>query len=135
MRELDKIRAKAGDCEPGDAVATSAGKLPAKWVLHAVGPIYAGGANGEAATLASCYRRCLDLAGELGARSLSLPAISTGAYGYPLDDAARIAVETVAAVMSDRSTPVRRVAFVLFGEETFEAFATAARRALPKTLS
>ena len=130
MRELDAIRKRIGTCAPGDAVATSAGNLPARWVLHAVGPIYKDGKHGEPEALASCFRRCTELASELGARSLTLPAISTGVYGYPLDAAANVAVGTVVEVLRTTETRLRRVTFVLFGEASFEAFQQASGRLL-----
>ena len=102
-----------GGCDTGDAKATSGYRLPARWVIHTVGPVWRGGGEGEAERLASCYRRCLEIADEIGARSVAFPAISTGAYGYPLREAARIAVDTV------RSTPtdVERVLLVAFDDE------------------
>src|SRR5580692_185917 len=93
MRELDEIRAKTGGCSTGSAVATSAGSLPARFVFHAVGPIYRDGRHGEPEQLASCYRTCLDLAERHGVHTISFPAISTGVYGYPLEDAAGIALD------------------------------------------
>lgn len=127
MRELDSIRAEIGRCATGDAVATGAGNLPARYVLHAVGPVYRDGARGEARQLESCYRRCLQLATERDARSLTLPAISTGVYGYPLDAAAGIAVRTVAGFLHSEETVLERVTFVLFGAAAFAAFERAAR--------
>ncbi|MFN8035119.1 MAG: O-acetyl-ADP-ribose deacetylase [Acidimicrobiia bacterium] len=105
-------------CPTGSAVATTAGALPARWVIHAVGPVWQGGAAGEPELLASCYRSCLRVADELGARSVAFPAISTGIYGYPLLPATRIAVETV------RSTPtaVTSVRFVCFDPATEAAY-------------
>ncbi len=131
MRELDAIRTRIGHCPPGEAVATGAGNLPARWVLHAVGPVYRDGNRGEAATLESCYRRCLELATERRARSLTLPAISTGVYGYPLDAAARVAVREVVRFLRVSETPLASVAFVLFGNAAFSVFAGAAHDALP----
>src|ERR1700675_4827449 len=96
MRELDEVRGSIGHCPTGSAVATSAGSLPAQFVFHAVGPIYHDGNQGEPRQLEACYRKCLELAEERGARSVSFPAISTGAYGYPAEEAARIAMHTVA---------------------------------------
>jgi O-acetyl-ADP-ribose deacetylase (regulator of RNase III) len=90
-----------GGCPTGDAKATPGFRLPAKWVIHAVGPRWRGGGQGEERLLASCYRRSLELADELGARSIAFPAISTGIYGFPSAPAARIAVDTL------RSTPCR----------------------------
>lgn len=131
MRELDAIRTRSGRCPPGEAVATGAGSLPARWVLHAVGPVYRDGTRGEAATLKSCYRRCLELATQHQARSLTLPAISTGVYGYPVDAAARIAVQEVVRFLGVGETPLNRVTFVLFGETAFSAFVRAAHVVLP----
>src|SRR5512141_1066692 len=90
MRELDAIRARTGGCPTGSAVATGAGNLPAKYVFHAVGPIYRDGKHGEPELLASCYRTCLALAEERNVASISFPSISTGVYGYPLREAAPI---------------------------------------------
>ena len=84
-----------GGCATGDAKATSGFGLPARWVIHTVGPVWRGGADGEAEFLASCYRRSLELAVELGAVSIAFPAISTGVYGYPVAEAARVAVATI----------------------------------------
>ncbi len=126
QRELDSIRSRIGRCPPGEAVVTGAGELPARWVLHAVGPVYRDGRSGEAATLASCYEACLRLAGDLGARSLTLPAISTGVYGYPIEQAAEIAVGTVGRGLADSEKLPERVCFVLFGDVACEAFRRAA---------
>ncbi|MET7285432.1 O-acetyl-ADP-ribose deacetylase [Streptomyces sp. NPDC005573] len=102
----------------GQAVATTAGDLDARWVIHTVGPVYQA-SGGDPELLASCYRESLRVADELGARTVAFPAVSTGVYRWPMDDAARIAVETV------RSTPtaVEEVRFVLFDEPAYEAFA------------
>lgn len=116
MRELDQIRARIGRCEPGHAVVTSAGKLPATFVFHTVGPIYRNGKHGEAETLASCYRSCLQLAAERDIRTISFPSISTGVYGYPIDEAAEIAVRTVAAWLHDHTGPVHVVKLIQFSD-------------------
>lgn len=131
MRQLDLIRARRGSCPPGDAVVTGAGNLPAEWVLHAVGPRYIDGRSGEATTLRACYRRCLELADELRAETVSLPAISTGVYGYPLEEAAEIAVRETTGILASGATRVRHVTFVLFGSRAFTAFARAALACLP----
>jgi O-acetyl-ADP-ribose deacetylase len=123
--ELDRIRAKIGMCQPGSAVATTAGSLPADYVFHAVGPIYRDGKHGEPETLASCYSTCLRLADELQVERITFPAISTGVYGYPLDEAARVALEAVMRHLSTRDTTVRTATFVLFGREAYDAFAAA----------
>lgn len=104
----------------GRAVATTAGRLPARHVIHTVGPVWSPG-DDRSELLASCYRESLRVADELGARTVAFPAISTGIYGWPMDDGARIAIETVRA--SD--TSVEEVRFVLFGTEAYETFAAA----------
>jgi O-acetyl-ADP-ribose deacetylase (regulator of RNase III) len=98
-------------------VATTAGRLPARWVIHTVGPVYAKSQD-RSALLASCYRESLRVADELGAISVAFPAISAGIYRYPLADAARIAVETVRAAVTD----VAEVRFVLYSQPAFAAF-------------
>ena len=108
-----------GGCATGDAKATGAGRLAARYVIHTVGPVWRGGAHGEAELLASCYRRSLELAGTLGCRTVAFPAISAGIYGYPVREAAAIAVETARETMAPRIDLVR---FVLFNDETFDAF-------------
>jgi O-acetyl-ADP-ribose deacetylase (regulator of RNase III) len=114
MRELDVIRAQSGGCPTGSAVATTAGSLPAKYVFHAVGPVWHGGARNEPELLATCYRTCLALARERAVRTISFPAISTGIYGYPQKEAAAIAIREVKAHLEDPSTSVEKVIFVLF---------------------
>lgn len=108
----------------GTAVETGGHRLPAKWVLHAVGPIWRGGTAGEAEQLAGAYRSCLRLCDELGARSVAFPAISMGIYGYPGDEGARIAIRTVAEHLRTE-TPLELVRFVLFSEETHALFEAA----------
>ncbi|PZH11323.1 O-acetyl-ADP-ribose deacetylase [Streptomyces sp. NTH33] len=105
----------------GQAVATTAGELDALWVIHTVGPVY-GLSGGDPSLLASCYRESLRVADELGARTIAFPAISTGAYGWPLEDAARVAVEAVRGA----DTAVEEVRFVLFDDRAYEAFAAQA---------
>jgi len=117
-RELHEACAALGGCPTGDAKPTPGFRLPARWVIHAVGPRYRGGTHGEAELLASAYRRCLEVADELGARSLAFPAISTGIYGYPRDEAARIAVSTIRSA----TTAVELVRLVAFDRETLMAY-------------
>lgn len=107
-----------GGCPTGQAVVTPGFRLPARWVIHTVGPVWRGGDHEEAGLLTSCYRESLARADEVGARSVAFPAISTGVYGYPIEPAAALAVETV------RSTPtaVVEVRFVCFNEQTAEAY-------------
>lgn len=123
MRELDAIRPVTGGCPTGQAVATGAGRLPAKYVFHAVGPVYRDGRHGEPELLASCYRQCLAMAEERGVRTISFPAISTGVYGYPLEPAAAIAIGAVQAHLETAGGKVREVTFVLFGQRAFQAYA------------
>ena len=102
----------------GEAVATTAGRLPARWVVHTVGPVWSASED-RSQLLASCHREALRVAGELGARTVAFPAISTGVYRWPLEDAARIATETVRAT----PTSVEVVRFVLFDDRAYEVFA------------
>jgi O-acetyl-ADP-ribose deacetylase (regulator of RNase III) len=126
MRDLDQIRGASGECPTGSAVVTTAGSLPAKFVFHAVGPVYADGQHGEPAQLAGCYRKCLELADEHDVRIISFPAISTGAYGYPAEEAAQIAIDTVAEHLRKVSSGVRDVLFVLFDQGFYELHARVA---------
>jgi O-acetyl-ADP-ribose deacetylase (regulator of RNase III) len=113
-----------GGCATGDAKATTAGRLPARHVVHTVGPVWRGGERGEPALLTSCHRRSLEVAGELSCRTVAFPAISTGVYGYPLELAAPIAIEAVRSSL--RATPgIELDRFVLFGESARDAFASA----------
>ncbi|MCU1354617.1 MAG: hypothetical protein JWM89_35 [Acidimicrobiales bacterium] len=109
---LEECRRLDG-CETGDARSTSGFHLPARWVIHTVGPVWHGGDRGEAELLASCYRRSLAVADGLGARSVAFPAISTGVYGYPKDAAARIAVDTIRSV----PTEVEHIVLCAFSDE------------------
>ncbi len=129
-RECAEIRAGQGGCPTGSAVITRAGKLPARYVIHAVGPIWQGGGYGEAGLLASAYRSSLALAAEHGVRTIAFPSISTGVYGYPVAAAARTALETVVDVLT--RTRFDEVRFVLFSPADFEAYADALRRVLPE---
>jgi len=108
-----------GGCAPGDAKATPGFHLPARWVIHTVGPVYRGGRSGEPELLASCYRRSLEVAAELGATSVAFPAISTGIYGYPADEAAEIAVRQVTA---ERGGSVERIVLVAFDAGTLARY-------------
>ncbi|HZI43829.1 MAG TPA: O-acetyl-ADP-ribose deacetylase [Ilumatobacter sp.] len=108
-------------CATGDAKATPGFRLPARWVIHTVGPVWRGGDSGEAELLASCYRASLARADELGARTLAFPAISTGIYGYPVAQAAKVAVDTL------RTTPtsVTDVRLMCFNDQSFDAYRSA----------
>jgi O-acetyl-ADP-ribose deacetylase len=127
MRELDAIRAREGGCSTGSSVVTIAGNLPAKYVFHAVGPVYRDGQHGEPELLASCYRKCLELAEEREVATISFPAISTGVYGYPLEEAAAIALREVTAHLNREQVHVRHAIFVLFGRAAYKAYAQALR--------
>lgn len=100
--------ARLGGCATGDAKATGAGRLPARYVVHAVGPVWSGGGAGEAELLASAHRRSLEVAAELGCRTIAFPALSTGIYGYPVEEAAPVAVRAVRQ-LADRFDEVRLV--------------------------
>ncbi len=113
-----------GGCDTGDAKATTAGELPARWVIHTVGPVWHGGDQGEDELLASAHRRSLEVAAELGARTVAFPAISTGVYRFPVERAARIALRTTAESL-DAHPKVERVTFVLFSAEHRGAFGRA----------
>jgi O-acetyl-ADP-ribose deacetylase (regulator of RNase III) len=119
LEECRKIRAQEWPegLPTGKAVATTGGALPARWVIHTVGPVYAKHED-RSGQLASCHAGSLGVADDLGAATVAFPAISTGVYGYPLDEAAAVAIEAVRTA----DTAVREVRFVLFGREAYEAF-------------
>jgi O-acetyl-ADP-ribose deacetylase (regulator of RNase III) len=114
-----------GGCKTGDAKITPGFRLPAKYVIHTVGPVWRGGTNGEPELLASCYRRSIELAIENGVRTIAFPAISCGIYGYPIDAAADIAIGETKRVLGE-SDDIDRVLFVAFGDDV--------RRALERSL-
>lgn len=118
--ELLEACRKLNGCATGDAKATPGFRLPAKWVFHAVGPVWHGGGQGEDALLAGCYRRCLELAREHAVQSIAFPAISTGVYHFPAERAARIALATVREHLD--GSLVGRVEFVCFGADTFAIY-------------
>lgn len=122
--------ARIGGCPTGSAAATGAGKLPAKFVFHAVGPVYHGREK-DVEQLASCHLKCLDLALEKGCRSIAFPAISTGAYGYPVAEASVIAVGTVHGWVIKHRDALERVIFVLFDAETLKAYQSAHQKRKP----
>ena len=111
-----------GGCDIGDAKATGAGRLAAHYVIHTVGPVWRGGTYGEPELLAACHRRSLELARELGCRTIAFPAISTGIYGYPVTEAAATAIRAVREAIEP---PVESVRFVLFSDAALDAFRAA----------
>jgi len=115
---LDECRALGG-CPTGEAKITKGYKLPAKWVIHTVGPVWRDGLHGENELLASCYRNSLALAEQRGARSIAFPSISTGAYGFPMDKAARIAVTEIRNFL-ERNRSIGKVLLVCFGKSALE---------------
>jgi O-acetyl-ADP-ribose deacetylase (regulator of RNase III) len=124
MRELDQIRATARGCPTGSAVVTSAGLLPARFVFHAVGPVYRDGKRGEPGLLASCYRTCFLLAEQHSVNTMSFPSISTGAYGFPIREAAGIAIEEIRRQLEQESGVTREVILVLFSEADYRVYAS-----------
>jgi O-acetyl-ADP-ribose deacetylase (regulator of RNase III) len=124
---LEECRALGG-CDTGDAKITGAGNLPARHVIHAVGPVWHGGGEGEPALLASCYRRAIALAEEHGCARVALPAISAGVYGYPLDQAAAVAIVATSSALKQHPG-VEEARFWLFGERAYAAFTRALQAA------
>ena len=118
INECKKIAGLQGGCKTGEAVITTAGNLPAKFVIHTVGPVWKGGENHEAQKLEDCYRNSLQLAKDNNCRTVSFPGISTGIYGFPKNEAARIAVNTVYEFISGQDK-IDKVIFVCFGDEYF----------------
>lgn len=113
--------AALGGCKTGDAKITKGYNLPAKFVIHAVGPVWHGGKKGEPQLLAGCYRRALELAHELGLKSIAFPCISTGIYRYPIEDAAQIAIQTVQETLARLNADLD-VAFCCFSKQDFEVY-------------
>jgi len=120
--ELHAACALLKGCPTGDAKATPGFKLAAEWIVHTVGPRWRGGGHGEADLLASCYRRSLVVASELGARSIAFPAISTGIYGYPAAGAAEVAVTTIRSMADSVPLGVQEVRLVAFDQRTFDRY-------------
>ncbi|MHB8692392.1 MAG: O-acetyl-ADP-ribose deacetylase [Solirubrobacteraceae bacterium] len=118
---LDECRLLGG-CETGDARITGAGRLPARCVIHCVGPVWRGGSSGEPALLASCYRRAVALAGAHGCARVAFPAISTGVYGYPLSAAASVALSAVSSALAASDGVVSEARFWLFEQRAFDVF-------------
>ncbi len=127
LEECKQIVARQGRLPTGKAVITTGGNLAAKHVIHTVGPVWHGGGRGEAELLESAYRESLKLAAGNSLASVSFPSISTGAYGYPVEQAAGVALTTVIAFLREKMTSVKEVVFVLFDSRTYEAYVAALR--------
>ncbi len=132
LEECKKIVARQGRLPTGKAVITAGGDLKAKHVIHTVGPIWHGGSRGEADLLASAYRESLTLAVTSGLKTISFPSISTGAYGYPVDSAAEVALQTVVKFLEKKS-PLQEVVFVLFDNRTCEVYIEELERLLSRS--
>jgi len=125
LEECKKIVAQQGRLPTGKAVITTGGNLKSQYVIHTVGPIWHGGSRNEAELLGSAYYECLKLATENKLASISFPSISTGAYGYPVDEAAEIAVSTVVSFLKEQATSLKDVVFVLFDSRTYQNYHSA----------
>jgi O-acetyl-ADP-ribose deacetylase (regulator of RNase III) len=125
LEKCKQIVAKQGHLPTGKAVITTGGNLKAKYVVHTVGPIWQGGNKGEATLLESAYRESLKLAAEHNLTSVSFPSISTGAYGYPVAEAAKVAIKAVVSFLREQVTSLKEVVFVLFDSRTYEAYSSA----------
>ena len=132
LEECRKIRDKIGRLPAGKAVITTGGRLKAKYVIHTVGPVWHGGTSAEAELLASAYRESLKLATDKGLKSISFPAISTGAYGYPLEPAAMIALET-ATNFAEQNSSLQEVVFVLYDAYSYKVYVDILRELIRKT--
>ena len=127
LQECQRIVAKIGRLPAGKAVMTTGGRLPSKYVIHTVGPVWSGGNRNEAKTLASAYRESIRVADENSVTTLAFPSISTGAYRYPVNEAARVAIQTVAQALQKTSF-VKEVRFALFDSSTLDVYVAAARQ-------
>lgn len=132
LEECKQIVSRQGRLPAGKAVITTGGNLKAKFVVHTVGPIWSGGNRGEPQILASAYRESLELAARNNLRSISFPSISTGAYGYPVAEAARVAIDAVASFLKEKTASINEVVFVLFDSATLSAYAAALSEAARK---
>jgi len=133
--QCKQIVARQGRLPTGKAVVTTGGNLKAKYVIHTVGPIWHGGGGDEAKLLESAYYECLKLATECELGSIAFPSISTGAYGYPVAEAARIAISTAVAFLKQQATSIKEVVFVLFDSRTYESYCSAFQEVTGNTKS
>jgi O-acetyl-ADP-ribose deacetylase (regulator of RNase III) len=117
---LEECRRMNG-CPTGEARITGGHNLPARWVIHTVGPVWHGGNDGEAETLAMCYRNCLEVAHRHGIKTIAFPSISTGAYGFPIEPASRIAVREVKSIL-ERNESIEKVVYVCFNQTTYDCY-------------
>jgi O-acetyl-ADP-ribose deacetylase (regulator of RNase III) len=122
LEECKQIRAKIGRLPTGEAVITTGGNLPAKYVIHTVGPVWKGGSKGEPELLRNCYRNSLKCAKEKGIKTISFPSISTGVYGYPVDKAARVAIKAIIDFLSENPGIIDEVAMVLFDNQSYKVY-------------
>lgn len=127
LEECRKIRAAQGSCSPGNAVITGGGKLKARWVIHTVGPVWRGGEANEDHTLANAYKNSLSRALEVEAKTIAFPSISTGAYGYPVEKAARVSMNAISEFLASNRDAFSEIRFVLFDDRTFQAYDAAAK--------
>lgn len=127
LEECRKIRAAQGSCSAGNAVITGGGKLKARWVVHTVGPVWRGGDGNEDVTLANAYKNSLSRAMEVEAKTIAFPSISTGAYGYPVEKAAAVALNAISEFLSANKDSFSEIRFVLFDDRTFQAYEAAAK--------
>jgi O-acetyl-ADP-ribose deacetylase (regulator of RNase III) len=125
LEACQEIVKRQGRLPTGKAVITTGGNLKAKYVIHTVGPIWYGGRNNEAKLLSSAYQECLKLATEYNLASISFPSISTGAYGYPTEEASKVAIKAVSSFLKQESTSIKAVVFVLFDYATYELYRSA----------
>ena len=125
LEECKKIVAQQGSLPTGKAVITTGGNLKSQYVIHTVGPFWHGGSRNEAELLQNAYYECLELAAENKLDSISFPSISTGAYGYPVDEAAKIALSTVVSFLKEQATSLKDVVFVLFDSRTYQSYCSA----------
>ncbi|MCX6007803.1 MAG: O-acetyl-ADP-ribose deacetylase [Chloroflexi bacterium] len=123
VEECRRIVSQIGRLAAGKAVITTGGNLPAKYVIHTVGPVWRGGGNSEGETLASCYTESLKIASDKGLTSIAFPAISTGVYGYPQDQAAKIAIDAAIGYLKDNSTSLIAVHFVVYDGNAYKIYA------------
>lgn len=121
LKECMAIRQKQGKCKTGDAVYTSGGLLPCRYVIHTVGPIWDGGDENEEMLLASCYRKSLEIAEQLNLQSIAFPNISTGVYGYPKAEAAKVAIKTILEYAQTESS-LKQILFVCFDDENYQLY-------------